>query len=130
MYVKTLLTSILFSISLIPSITPAAHALGCVNTDISNQLKITGSKAAPGAQKNTVHQAIDPSCVGNASNHQSTQVYVGADGADQRRTSSQSSAGSGYNGLIPSNVGNVIFHVNTPTSVYSPPLDPKFMPKR
>jgi hypothetical protein len=134
MYAKTLLTSLLFSISLIPSITPAAHALGCVNADVSNQVKITGSKGAPGIQKNTVNQAIDPtSCVGNANVHKSTQLNVGAEGADQVRTSNQFSAGSDRNSVIPKNVmgaGNVNSHVGNATSVYSPALDRKFLPKR
>jgi hypothetical protein len=134
MYAKTLLTSLLFSISLIPSITPAAHALGCINADVSNQVKITGSKGSPGVQKNTVNQAIDPtSCVGSANVHKSTQLYVGAEGADQVRTSNQFSAGSGHNSVIPKNVmgaGNVNFRVGNATSIYSPALDPKFLPKR
>jgi hypothetical protein len=134
MYVKTLLTSILFSISLLPSLTPASHALGCVNADVSNQVRITGSKDAPGVQKNMVNQAIDPTtCVGNANVHQSAQTHVGAEGADQVRTSNQYSAGSGRSIAIPRNVmgaGNVNVRVGTATSVYSPALDPKFMPKR
>jgi hypothetical protein len=133
MYPKILLTSILFSISLIPSLTPTAHALGCVNADISNQVKITGSKSAPGKQQNTVHQTIDPSCVGNIIIHKSTQLYVGSEGVDQVRTSNQFSAGSGHNGTIPSSVmktGNVNIHVGTATTIYNPALDPKFLPKK
>jgi hypothetical protein len=134
MYSKILLTSILFSISFIPNVTPAAHAIGCVNADISSQVKITGSKDTPGVQKNTVNQAIDPTtCIGNMNIHKSTQFYVGAEGVDQIRNSNQYSAGSGHNGLIPSSVmdkGNVTVRVGTATTVYNPALDPNFLPKK
>jgi hypothetical protein len=136
MYAKILLTSILFSISLIPNLTPAVHALGCVNADISNQIKITGSKDTPGKQQNTVHQTIDPSCVGNIIIHKSTQLYVGQESVDQIRNSNQFSAGSGNNGnnaRIPSslmNVGNVNIQIGTAITVYNPALDPKFLPKK
>ena len=83
MYAKILATSILFSIALFPSAPQSAHALGCVNVDISNQIKITGSKDAPGAQTNNVNQAIDPNCVGNAIVHKTNQVHVGTEGANQ-----------------------------------------------
>lgn len=133
MYARILLTSIVFSLSLLPQVTPAAHALGCVNADISNQIKITGSKDAAGVQQNTVNQAIDPTnCVGNVNINKSTQVYVGAEGADQVRTSNQFSGGSGSS-VIPSNVmgaGNVNIQVGTATTIYNPALDPTFLPKR
>jgi hypothetical protein len=128
------ITSLLFSIALLPRFTPPAHALGCVNADVSNQVNVTGSKDAPGVQKNTVNQAIDPnSCVGNVNVHKSNQVHVGADGANQIRNSNQYSGGTGNNGVIPSSVmdaGNVNVNAGTATSVYSPALDPKFLPKK
>jgi hypothetical protein len=65
MHTTKLLTGILFSLALLPAVTPAAHALGCVNADISNQIKITGSKDAPGVQQNSVKQEIAPNCIDN-----------------------------------------------------------------
>jgi hypothetical protein len=133
MNAKFLATGILCSIALLTKLTPAAHALGCVNADVSNQVKITGSKDAPGSQQNTVNQAIDPNaCVGNVNVHKSTQTYVGGDGADQTRNSNQYSGGS-HNNVIPSNVmdaGNVNVRVGTGTTVYSPALNPRFAPKK
>ena len=129
---KILFTSILFSVVLMPKSTQPAHALGCVNADISAQIKITGSKDAPGVQKNTVTQAIDPNCVGNANVHKSTQVYVGAEGADQVRNSNQYSGGTG-NSAIPSSVmgaGNVNFSTGTTTTIYNPALDPNFIHRK
>jgi hypothetical protein len=130
---KILATTILFSISLLPNVTPAAHALGCVNADVSNQVNITGSKDAPGAQQNTVNQAIDPNaCVGNANVHKSTQLHVGPEGANQIRNSNQFSGGAN-NSAIPSSVmdaGNVNVKASTATSVYNPALDTKFLPKK
>ena len=133
MYATKILTSILFSFILLPALTPAAHALGCVNADISNQIKITGSKDAPGAQQNTAKQEIAPNCVGNVNVHKSTQLYVGSDGADQTRQSSQFSGGAGAHRVIPASVmdaGNVNIKVGTGTTVYNPALDPNFLPKR
>jgi hypothetical protein len=133
MYTTKILTSILFSLALLPVLTPAAHALGCVNADISNQIKITGSKDAPGAQQNTVNQAIAPNCVGNVNVHKSTQLYVGPDGVDQSRKSTQLSGGSGSHQVLPAsvmNAGGVNIKVGTATTVYSPALDPNFLPKR
>lgn len=132
MYAKILFTSILFSIALLPNTPQSAHALGCVNADISNQINITGSKNAPGTQQNNVNQEIDPSCVGNAIVHKSTQVHVGAEGANQIRNSNQYSTGSG-NSVIPAsvrNAGNVNFNTGTTTTIYNPALDPKFLPRR
>lgn len=133
MKAKILVTSILFSIALLPKFTPAAHALGCVNADVSNQVNITGSKDAPGVQQNNVNQAIDPNaCIGNVNVHKSTQVNVGAEGANQIRNSNQYSGGSN-NGTIPSNVmdaGNVNVKASTATTIYNPALDPKFLPKK
>lgn len=133
MYATKLLTSILFSFVLLPALTPAAHALGCVNADISNQIKITGSKDAPGAQQNTANQEIAPNCVGNVNLHKSTQLYVGPDGANQTRQSNQFSGGAGAHRVIPASVmdaGNVNIKVGTGTTVYNPALDPNFLPKR
>jgi hypothetical protein len=131
---KILLTSILFSIALLTKLTPPAHALGCVNIDVSNQVKLTCSKDAPGTQQNNVNQVIDPnSCVGNANVHNTTQTYVGTDGADQKRNSNQFSAGSGNSGPIPGNAinaGNVNIKAGTATTIYNPALDPNFLPKR
>ena len=132
MHATKLLTSILFSLALLPALTPAAHALGCVNADISNQIKITGSKDAPGAQKNTVDQAIAPNCVGNVNVHKSTQLYVGPDGVDQTRKSTQLSGGSDAHRVLPAsvmNAGDVNIRVGTGITVYSPALDPNFMRK-
>jgi hypothetical protein len=134
MYGKILATALLFSISLLPKATSPAHALGCVNVDVSNQVKITGSKDAPGTQQNNVHQAIDPeTCVGNVNVGKSNQVYVGTDGADQVRNSSQSSGGIGTHPAIPKSVmdaGNVNFQSGTATTIYNPALDPNFLPKK
>jgi hypothetical protein len=133
MYATKLLTSILFSLALLPALTPAAHALGCVNADISNQIKITGSKDAPGAQQNTVKQEIAPNCVGNVNVHKSTQLYVGPDSVDQTRKSTQLIGGSGSHRVLPvsvMNAGDLNIKVGTATTVYSPALDPNFMPKR
>jgi hypothetical protein len=133
MYPTKILTSILFSLTLLPALTPAAHAIGCVNADVSNQIKITGSKNDPGAQQNSVNQAIAPNCVGNVNVHKSTQLYVGPDGIDQTRTSDQISGGSGHNRVLPKSVmdaGNVKIKVGTGTTVYSPALNPHFLPKR
>ena len=133
MNANILATGIFCSLALLTNLTPAAHALGCVNADVSNQVKITGSKDAPGAQQNTVNQAIDPnSCVGNVNVHKSTQTYVGGDGANQIRNSNQYSGGS-HNNAIPSSVmdaGNVNVQVGTATSVYTPALNPRFAPKK
>jgi hypothetical protein len=134
MYAKILATGLLFSLSLLPKVTPAAHALGCVNADVSNQVKITGSKDAPGSQQNHVNQAIAPdSCVGSVNVHKSTQTYVGSEGADQVRTSNQYLGGSGAKGGIPAsvmNAGDVNVKAGTATSVYNPALDPNFLPKK
>jgi hypothetical protein len=131
MYAKILVTSILFSIALFPSAPQSAHALGCVNVDVSNQIKITGSKDAPGAQTNNVNQAIDPNCVGNAIVHKTNQVHVGTEGANQTRNSNQFSGGSG-NSAIPASVreaGNVNFKTGIQTTIYNPALAPNF-PRR
>ena len=133
MKAKILLTSIFFAISFLPNLTSTAHALGCVNADVSNQIKLTGSKDAPGVQQNTVNQEINPNCVGSANVGKRTQVYVGAEGADQVGTSTQSLGGAAKPSPIPANVmnaGNVNVNVGTRTSVYTPALDPKFLPKR
>jgi hypothetical protein len=132
MYATKLLTSILFSLALLPALTPAAHALGCVNADISNQIKITGSKDAPGAQQNSVKQEIAPNCVGNVNVHKSTQLYVGPDGVDQTRKSTQLSGGATPNRVLPAsvmNAGDLNIRVGTATTIYNPALDPNFMPK-
>ncbi len=119
---------------LVPTSIPSAHALGCVNVDVSNQVKVTGSKDNPGIQQNNVNQSIDPNCVGNTNVHKTTQVYVGADGANQTRTSSQSSSGDAIkNSMIPRGVmdaGNVNIQVGTNTSIYTPGLDPNYLPKK
>ena len=135
MYATKLFTGILFSLALLPTVTPAAHALGCVNADISNQIKITGSKDAPGVQQNSVKQEIAPNCVGNVNVHKSTQLYVGPDGVDQTRTSTQLSGGGGsgaYRGLPASvmNAGDLNIQVGTGITIYVPTLDRNFLPKR
>jgi hypothetical protein len=132
MSAKFLVTSILFTLALLPSVPHSAHALGCVNVDISNQLNINGSKNAPGTQTNNVNQEIDPSCVGNAIVHKTNQVHVGTEGADQTRNSNQFSGGSGHP-AIPASVmgaGNVNFQSGTKTTIYNPALDPNFPHKR
>jgi hypothetical protein len=132
MYATKLFTSILFSLALLPALTPAAHALGCVNADISSQVKITGSKDAPGVQQNSVKQEIAPNCVRNVTVDKSTQLYVGPDGVDQIRKNTQVSGGSGSNRVFPPSVmtaGDVILKVGTATSVYNPGLDPDFLRK-
>jgi hypothetical protein len=132
MYATKLLTSILFSLALLPALTPAAHALGCVNADISNQIKITGSKDAPGVQQNTVKQEIAPNCIGNVTVDKSTQLHVGPDGADQIRKNTQISGGSSSNRVFPASVmtaGDVNIKVGTATTVYTPALDPDFLRK-
>jgi hypothetical protein len=131
--------SITFSLALLsnlllPNFTPSAHALGCINLDISNQVKLTGSKDNPGVQKNNVNQSIDPNCVGNTDVHKTTQLYVGPDGANQTRNSSQSSGGgTSKNSAIPSGVmdaGNLNIQVGTGTSIYTSGLDPNYLPKK
>jgi hypothetical protein len=132
MYATKLLTSIFFSLALLPALTPAAHALGCVNTDISNQIKITGSKDAPGVQQNAVKQEIAPNCVGNVNVHKSTQLYVGPDGVDQTRKSTQFSGGVVPDRVLPAsvmNAGDLNIKVGTAITVYNPALDPNFLPK-
>ncbi len=133
MNAKILVTSILFSVALLPNMSAPTHALGCVNADVSTQVKVTGSKDAPGSQQNKVNQSIDPNCLGNANVHKSNQTYVGADGADQNRTSNQSSGGAGHNGVIPDRLmdkGNVNVNVGKSKSIYTPALDPNFLPKK
>jgi hypothetical protein len=133
MYASKLLTGILFSLALLPAFTPAAHALGCVNADISNQIKITGSKDASGTQQNTVNQAIAPNCVGNVNVNKSTQLYVGPDSIDQTRKSIQVTGGAGSHRVLPSsvmNAGDVNIKVGTGTTVYTPALDPNFLRKK
>ncbi len=133
MYTTKLLTGIVCSLALLPTFTPAAHALGCVNADISNQIKITGSKDAPGVQQNSVKQKIAPNCVGNVNVHKSTQLYVGPDGVNQIRNSAQLSSGSGtYRGLPASvmNAGDLNIQVGTGITIYVPTLDRNFFPKR
>lgn len=124
----------LFPTLLLPNFTPAAKALGCVNLDVSNQIKVTGSKDNPGVQQNNVNQSIDPNCVGNTDVHKTTQLYVGPDGANQTRNSSQSSGGgTSKNSAIPSGVmdaGNLNIKVGTGTSIYTPGLDPNYLPKK
>jgi hypothetical protein len=132
MYVKFLVTSIIFTLALLPSVPKAAQAIGCVNVDVSNQIKITGSKDAPGGQTNNVNQEIDPNCVGNAIVHKTNQVHVGTEGADQTRNSNQFSGGSGHP-AIPASVreaGNVNFQSGIKTTIYNPALDPNFPHKR
>jgi hypothetical protein len=124
MYAKFLVTSILFSIALLPSAPQSAHALGCVNIDISNQLDIAG-KHAQTKQSNNVNQAIDPNCVGNTSVHKTTQVNVSPDGANQTRNSNQFLGGSGSS-VIPASVmgvGNVNFNTGTQTTIHTPALN-------
>jgi hypothetical protein len=130
MYAKFLVTSILFSIALLPSAPQSAHALGCVNIDISNQLNIAG-KNAQTKQSNNVNQAIDPNCVGNTSVHKTTQVNVSPDGANQTRNSNQFLGGSG-NSVIPASVmgvGNVNFNTGTQTTINTPALNQNFLRK-
>jgi hypothetical protein len=132
MYAKFLVTSIIFTLALLPTAPQPAKALGCVNVDVSNQIKITGSKDAPGAQTNNVNQAIDPNCVGNAIVHKTNQVHVGSEGANQTRNSNQFSGGSGHP-AIPASVmgaGNINFKSGTQTTIYNPALDPNFPHKR
>jgi hypothetical protein len=124
MYAKFLVTSILFSIALLPSAPQSAHALGCVNVDISNQLDIAG-KHAQTKQSNNINQAIDQNCVGNTSVHKTTQVNVSPDGANQTRNSNQFLGGSG-NSAIPASVmdaGNVNFNIGTQNSIHTPALN-------
>lgn len=131
MYAKILVTSLMFAIALLPSAPQSAHALGCVNVDISNQIKLTGSKDAPGSQTNNVNQVIDPNCVGNAIIHKTNQVHVGAEGANQNRNSNQFSGGS-ENSAIPASVkgaGNVNFQTGIQTTIFNPALAPNF-PRR
>lgn len=134
MNTKILATSILFSLAFLTKMTPAAHALGCINADVSNQVNITGAKDTPGVQQNNVNQAIDPNtCVGNVNVNKSTQLNVGAEGANQLRNSNQHSGGIDRNSAIPSSVmdaGNVNVKAGNATSVYTPALDPKFLPKK
>jgi hypothetical protein len=130
MYEKFLLTSILFTIALIPNVPQSAHALGCVNVDISNQLDIAG-KNAQTKQRNNVNQEIDQNCIGNTSVHKTTQVNVSPDGANQTRNSNQYLGGSG-NSAIPDSVmgaGNVNFHTGTQTSIHTPALNQNFLHK-
>lgn len=135
MYATKLFTGIFFSLALLPTVTPAAHALGCVNADISNQIKITGSKDAPGVQQNSVKQEIAPNCVGNVNVHKSTQLYVGPDGVNQTRNSAQLSGGGAsdaYRGLPASvmKAGDLNLQVGTAITIYVPTLDRNFLPKR
>jgi hypothetical protein len=123
MYAKFLVTSILFTIALLPSVPQSAHALGCVNVDISNQLDLAG-KNAKTKQSNSVNQAIDSNCIGNTSVHNTTQVNVSPEGANQTRTSNQFLGGSGSS-VIPASVmgaGNVNFNTGTQTTIHTPAL--------
>ncbi len=127
MYAKFLVTSILFTIALLPSAPQSAHALGCVNVDISNQLNLAG-KNGQGQQTNNVNQAIDPNCIGNTSVHNTTQVNVSPEGANQTRNSNQFLGGSGSS-VIPASVmgaGNVNFNTGTQTSIHTPALNQNF----
>lgn len=129
MKLNILFTSILFSLALVPQMTPAAHALGCVNADISVQANISGSQGAPGSQTNNGSQTIDPACVGNANINKSTQLNVGADGANQTRNSNQYNGGSGQNIGIPASVmdaGNINFKASNTTNIQTPALDAKY----
>ena len=133
MKAQILSTSILCSICLLPQLMPAAHALGCVNADVSNQIKLTGTKEAPGVQQNAVNQSIDPNCVGSANVGKRNQIYVGAEGANQVGTNAQLLGGSGKPRLIPAHVmgaGNININVSKQTTIYVPALDPNFLPKR
>jgi hypothetical protein len=130
MYAKFLFTSIFFTIALLPSVPQSAHALGCVNVDISTQLSIAG-KQAQDKQSNAVNQSIDPTCIGNTSVHNTTQVDVSPQGANQTRTSNQFLGGSGSS-VIPASVmgaGNVNFNTGTQTSIRTPALNPNFPSK-
>jgi hypothetical protein len=127
MYAKFFVTSILFTIALLPSVPQSAHALGCVNVDISNQLDIAG-KNAQQRQSNNVNQAIDPNCIGNTSVHKTNQVNVSPDGANQTRNSNQFLGGSGSS-VIPASVmdaGNVNFQTGTQIRIQTPALDQNF----
>jgi hypothetical protein len=131
---QPLLLSIALPTLLLPNLVPSAHALGCVNLDVSNQVNLTGSKDNPGVQQNNVKQNIDPNCVGNADVHKTTQLHVGPEGADQTRNSSQSiGGGATSHPAIPAGVmdaGNVNVQVGTGTNIYVPGLDPKYLPKK
>lgn len=127
MYAKFLVTSILFTIALLPSAPQSAHALGCVNVDISNQLNLAG-KNGQGKQTNNVNQEIDSNCIGNTSVHNTTQVNVSPEGANQTRNSNQFLGGSGSS-VIPASVmgaGNVNFHTGTQTNIQTPALNQNF----
>jgi hypothetical protein len=124
MYAKFLVTSILFTIALLPSVPQSAHALGCVNVDISNQINLAG-KNGKGQQTNNVSQGIDSNCIGNTSVHNTTQVNVSPDGANQTRNSNQFLGGSGSS-VIPASVmgaGNVNFNIGTQTNIQNPALN-------
>jgi hypothetical protein len=117
---------------LLPDFTPAAKALGCVNVDVGNQISVSGSPN-PGTQTNQVKQSIDPNCLGNVNVTKTTQLDVGAGSANQQRTSEQHSGGLGKHPVIPAGVmeaGNVNIQVGTGTQVYSPALNPNFLPKK
>ncbi|MFH7029808.1 MAG: hypothetical protein ACHBN1_31715 [Heteroscytonema crispum UTEX LB 1556] len=94
-----------------PSLTPSAHALGCVATDVGVQVNISSSPSRA-QQSNNVNQQFGQNCKGSSVTNTGTQVNVGANSANQNRNSSQF-VGSGAPG--DDGIGNV--RTSTPVAV-------------
>jgi hypothetical protein len=111
-----------------PSFTASASAQ-CVMLDVSNQIAIRGSRT-PSTQENTVGMSATGPCVGGAAVTTNSQTAVTPDTATQIRNS-QSTITNGMQGVpnVPGIGGPTIqIPVNTQVDVYSPALDPQFMP--
>lgn len=112
-----------------PSFTSSASAQ-CVMLDVSNQLAIRGSHT-PSTQENNVGMIASGECVGGAAVTTNSQTAVSPGTATQIRNS-QSSITNGMEGIpnVPGIGGPTIqIPVETKVDVYSPALDPQFMPQ-
>ncbi|RAM52060.1 hypothetical protein BLD44_027590 [Mastigocladus laminosus UU774] len=118
----------LFSLTVVsplfaPSFTRPASAQGCVATDVSVQVGISGSRQ-PGQQNNNTDQRFGENCQGNSVTNVGTQVQNGSDPTQQNRNSTQV-VGDGPTSNTPGK-GNVGVKVHVPVNVYNPAADPNF----
>ncbi|MGJ5676286.1 MAG: hypothetical protein ACR9NN_22215 [Nostochopsis sp.] len=119
----------LFSLTVVsplfaPAFTRPASALGCVATDVSIQVGISGSKA-PAQQNNNADQQFGEECQGNSVTNTATQVQNGSDPTQQNRNSTQV-VGGGATSNTPGK-GDVGVKVHVPVNVYNPAADPNFL---
>jgi hypothetical protein len=109
----------------IPSLTPAAKAVGCVAIAVTPQISVRGSKQ-PATQTNTVNQEIDPNCIGNTAVCSGSQVAVVPGAVEQRRSCTQNLGGD-PNRTLPVRGGDVKFQSTPKFDIYNPAQDQDYL---